>query len=486
MFRGNGVARSRKRHSLLPLTVLVALTGCGGDGGSSQPEVNLAPVFTSATALTVTENATGSIYQAAATDQNGDALTYSTTGGADAARFTISATGQLSFVTPPNYDLPADAGGVNSYQVQIAVSDGKTSTPLTLVVTVANSKEGIAVRRVGTGFVDPVAISPISDVAVLVAEKNGALYLLNPQTGGKTLLVQIADVGTVGVTALAAAPTFASDGRFFVMYTNRFGGLILNQYQRNPAGPTVPSNFGPLLAITAPQYAGGGWIGFDATGVLLAATGDAGGAGDPTGSAQDDTSRLGKLLRFAVNPDPFAGASPQFFIISTVAKGFHQANGGSVFAGGILLADHGQDTAEELDLIPAGSVGGNYGWPFKEGSRIVRGTPPVGLIEPVLEYFRDSGLRRGARIVGGASGPAAIASLRNQYVFADAGGAILAIDAGQITAGTTRASSVLERRDADFAPDAGAITRPVAVSAGPGGTLFILDGSGDVFRVDGG
>ena len=465
------------------------LSACGGDGSTQPPPPNQLPpnqppVFSSAAAASVVENVTGAVYQAAASDPDGDSVTYSLVGGADAARFTMSASGQLSFVSSPNFDLPSDADANNVYEIQIGASDSKASTTLALSLTVTNSKEGVAVHRIATGFASPVAIAPISSTAMLVAEKAGAVYLLNPETGTKALLVQIANVGTVGVTALAAAPTFATDGTFYAMYTTPNGRLVINRYLRNPAGPTVPDNFGPALAVSAPQYAGGGWLGYDASGALLAATSDAGGTGDPSGSAQDDASRLGKLLRIVPNPDPYAGASPVFFLVSTMAKGFHQPNGGSQFGNSLLLADHGQDVAEELDLVSSAS-GSNFGWPFKEATRTVIANPPAGLIDPVLEYFRSTGLRTGQAIIGGAMGPSAVASLRNQYILADGSGAIFAVGTSFLSAGTTASADVVERRDADFAPDAGTITHPVAITAGPGGTLFILDADGDVFRVDG-
>jgi glucose/arabinose dehydrogenase len=461
-----------------------ALAGCGGgsDGSSvSQPIANTPPVFSSATTISVVENLTGAIYQAAANDPDGGPLIYTISGGMDAARFAIAASGQISFNAAPNYDLPIDTDADNVYQVQISASDGRASTTLALAVTVTNSKEGISVQRVATGFSDPAAISPISDTAMLVAEKGGAVYLLNLQTGTKSLLVQVADGAKVGVVAMVAAPTFAADGIFFVMYTQS-DFFSIERYLRNRGGPTVPDNSGRLLTINAPQYAGGGWLGYDASGTLLAATGDAGGSGD---SAQDDTSRLGKMLRITPNADPYAGATVVFFSVSTVAKGFHRPNGGSQFGNGILIADRGKDVAEELDFVAQGTTMGNFGWPFKEGTSTVRSNTAAGLINPVLEYFRATGLRRGQAIVGGAVGPSAIPSLSNQYVLADGSGAIFTIDKSSIAGGATRSGDMLERRDADFAPDAGTIDRPVEIKAGPAGTLFILDGDGEIFRVGG-
>ena len=489
MFNLKKCAIMRTHAIAAPILILGALSACGGGSGGSnappEPIGNQPPVFSSAATATIVENSTAPAYQAVASDPNSDPLTYSIAGGADGARFTISATGQLSFVTPPNYDLPTDADGNNIYQVQIAASDGKASTALALSVTVTNSKEGVAVHRVAAGFTNPVAMSPVSATAMLVAEKGGAIYLLNLETGTKSLLIQIDNVGAVGVTAMAAAPTFAANGTFFVMYTTQYGYLVINRFLRNPAGPTVPDNNGPLLGISAPQYSGGGWLGYDSSGILLAATGDAGGTTDSTGSAQDTTSRLGKLLRLAPNPDPYAGATAVFFLVSTIAKGFHQPNGGSQFGNSILLADHGQDVAEEIDLVTPGTSVTNFGWPFKEGTRTLGNATATDLVDPVVEYFRTTGLRTGKAIIGGAAGPSAVASLRNQYVFGDGGGAIFAINTAAITAGTTRPADAIERRDADFAPDVGTIDHPVAITSGPGGALFILDADGEVFRVDG-
>jgi len=477
--------RGRYRCALSFLA-LGLLSACGGGGSSTTPAVNRPPIFSSATTASIVENSTALAYQATATDPDGDALTYSIVGGADAGRFTITPAGQLGIATAPNFDLPADTDGNNVYEVQISVSDGKVAASLALAVTVINSKEGISVRRVATGFVSPAAIARIDDTAMLVAEKTGAVYLLNPQTGTKAPLVQIANVGGVGVTAIAASRTFASDGTFFAMYATATGFLVVNRYLRDPLGQTVPDGSGPILAVNAPQYEGGGWLGFDAAGALLAATGDAGGSGDPTGSAQDDTSRLGKVIRITPNPDPFAGASPIYFLLNTIAKGLHQPNGGSQFGNAVLITDHGQAMAEEIDFLPFGGSVQNYGWPFNEGTFAVRGTPPVAVIDPVVQYLRGAGPRSGQEIVGGAIGPSAVASLRNQYVFADGSGAIFTLASASIQQGTTLAGAMFERRDADFAPDQGVIDHPVAITGSPTGSMYILDADGEIFRVDAG
>jgi hypothetical protein len=68
----------------------LALAGCGGGGGGGggppPPPANRAPAFTSAGTASVPENSSGTIYTATANDADGDALTFSLSGGADQTR----------------------------------------------------------------------------------------------------------------------------------------------------------------------------------------------------------------------------------------------------------------------------------------------------------------------------------------------------------------------------------------------------------------
>ncbi|OQX12483.1 MAG: hypothetical protein BWK73_14855 [Thiothrix lacustris] len=89
---------------------------------------NLPPLMTShagaATATVKVEESKTLVMVATATDPNGEALTYSISGGADAALFKINAaTGLLEFITAPDYELPKDADKNNQYAVVISVTD---------------------------------------------------------------------------------------------------------------------------------------------------------------------------------------------------------------------------------------------------------------------------------------------------------------------------------------------------------------------------
>jgi Ca2+-binding RTX toxin-like protein len=90
--------------------------------------VNATPVITSngggvTASVSIPENSTA-VTTVTATDPDGQTVGYSIAGGADSAFFGIDATGALAFITGPDFETPADAGGNNVYDVTVQVSDG--------------------------------------------------------------------------------------------------------------------------------------------------------------------------------------------------------------------------------------------------------------------------------------------------------------------------------------------------------------------------
>ena len=105
------------------------------------------PVITSngggpTAAVNVAENTTA-VTTVTATDADASAsLTYSISGGADAALFAINpTTGALSFVSAPNAENPTDAGGNNVYDVTVQASDGTNTDTQAIAVTVTDVNE---------------------------------------------------------------------------------------------------------------------------------------------------------------------------------------------------------------------------------------------------------------------------------------------------------------------------------------------------------
>ena len=115
------------------------------------PVENKPPKLDSFVALSHPENALD-VAIVAATDTNGDTLSYSITGGADAALFTLnSQTGQLSFKTAPDYENPLDADKNNVYQVILTASDGSLTATQTMEVTITDLVENVAPDIISNG-----------------------------------------------------------------------------------------------------------------------------------------------------------------------------------------------------------------------------------------------------------------------------------------------------------------------------------------------
>jgi hypothetical protein len=79
------------------------------------------PVITSAASASTLENTAGTVYIALADDPDSPNVTFFISGGADAGLFTIDATtGELLFLTSPDYEAPTDSDTNNIYEVEIA------------------------------------------------------------------------------------------------------------------------------------------------------------------------------------------------------------------------------------------------------------------------------------------------------------------------------------------------------------------------------
>jgi pectin methylesterase-like acyl-CoA thioesterase len=145
--------------------------GGGGGGGGGAPADTTDPVFTSNDAFNVEENTT-TVGTVVATDNA--AVTYTISGGEDAAAFAIDGTtGALSFNTAPDFETPTDTGGNNEYLVEVTATDaaGNTATQ-DIEVTV----EDITVKNVRTGE-NYTSIQDAIDAAI-----NGDELLLDGQT----------------------------------------------------------------------------------------------------------------------------------------------------------------------------------------------------------------------------------------------------------------------------------------------------------------
>ena len=100
------------------------------------------PEITSGSSFSVDEGAT-EVATLRATDGDTPAanLTWSISGGDDAAKFAVTAAGALSFAAAKDYETPDDAGADGVYEVTVQVSDGGRTDSADLTVTLTNVNE---------------------------------------------------------------------------------------------------------------------------------------------------------------------------------------------------------------------------------------------------------------------------------------------------------------------------------------------------------
>ncbi|NVK82999.1 MAG: putative Ig domain-containing protein, partial [Cytophagia bacterium] len=125
----------------------ITLTADDGNGGTDQQSFTItindvtAPVFTSSGTASFTENASGTVYTALATDVG--SITYSLGTSVDEEFFTIdSNTGEITFLSSPDFENPLDGDANNSYVLIVKATDAATNeSTLELMVTVSDVDE---------------------------------------------------------------------------------------------------------------------------------------------------------------------------------------------------------------------------------------------------------------------------------------------------------------------------------------------------------
>lgn len=169
-----------KFTSIFFVAALPFLAACGGGSGSSTASAppppiaqtpNLAPVFNSPTAATMTENSTDSFYVVGASDPDSNSSpTMSLSTAGDSAFFGLDlSTMALSPLAALDYETPADDDGDNVYNVVLTATDSEgLSESLTVAVTVTDVAD------------DPVNLAPVFSsptAATLIENSTDSFYV---------------------------------------------------------------------------------------------------------------------------------------------------------------------------------------------------------------------------------------------------------------------------------------------------------------------
>jgi glucose/arabinose dehydrogenase len=308
---------------------------------------------------------------------------------------------------------------------------------------------GSAVRVVDTGATldQPIAIAPAPEGdSLLVAQRGGVVAEAVPrgdllEVADEPVIDLTEDVGSTdgerGLLGLAVAPDGA---HLYASYTRAEDGASrVDEFDlaRTDTGWRAdPSTRRTLVAVDQP-YANhnGGNLAFGPDEMLYLGLGDGGAGGDPEGRAQDPSTLLGKLLRLDPTAEPpvpadnpFVGDDPLGARDEIWATGLRNPWRFSFDAdtGDLWIGDVGQDSTEEIDLLPAADGGGrgaNLGWDLYEGDQAFDDADPAPgaasegpFVPPVFTYGHD----QGCSVTGGVVYRGdAIAELRGTYLYSD-------------------------------------------------------------------
>ncbi len=304
---------------------------------------------------------------------------------------------------------------------------------------------------------DPVlAISPKGDTARLfIVTKGGRIRIVKDgsllSTSFLNLSTKVSSGSEQGLLGLAFHPSFASNRRFYVDYTNLSGNTVVREYKASASNPDVvePGSGRTIIKIKQPfSNHNGGMIAFGKDGYLYIGTGDGGSAGDPGNRAQDKDKLLGKMLRIDVNgttrkkhyripaSNPYVGRPGRNEIWQRGLRNpWRWSFDRSTDA--LWIGDVGQARYEEVDRVKWTSSGPgkgvNWGWHVMEGNHCYHpasGCNKSGKKRPLAEYSHSSNGR--CAITGGyVYRGSAIPALRGWYVYGDyCSGEVWAVSAG--------------------------------------------------------
>ena len=297
----------------------------------------------------------------------------------------------------------------------------------------------VAIQPFATGFTSPVEIThPANDSRLFVVQQGGLIRILNSnQTINATPFLNLSTListgGERGLLGLAFHPNYATNGFFFVNYTNTSGSTVIAKYSVS-TNPNIANTTGTILMTILQPFSNhnGGTLKFGPDGFLYIGMGDGGSGGDPGNRAQNINDNLGKMLRIDVNStvapfytspssNPYVGIAGNDEIWAIGMRNpwkfsFNRLNGD------LWIGDVGQNAVEEINKVasPLPNTGLNFGWRCYEGSVAYNtsGCVPVGnLTMPVAEYQHSTG---GCSITGGYFYTGSMyPNFQNKYFFAD-------------------------------------------------------------------
>ncbi|MCB9849324.1 MAG: PQQ-dependent sugar dehydrogenase [Phycisphaerales bacterium] len=363
----------------------------------------------------------------------------------------------------------------------------------------------LTTERVASGLSGPLFVtSPPGDTnRLFIVEQAGRIKIL---TGGSVLGTPFLNIvsiissgGERGLLGLAFDPDYATNGFFYVNYTNTSGNTVVARYTvtGDPATSNTANAGSAVILKTIVQPESnhnGGCLQFGPDGMLYVGVGDGGGGNDQHGSignGQNTGTLLGKMLRLDVDngpnyipsDNPFVGAGDPLDEIWAIGLRNPWRFSFDRATGDMYIADVGQGAREEVDFQPASSTGGeNYGWRCMEGTACTGMTGCTcnapALTLPIHEYTHGGTPFRCSISGGYVYRGSAIPGLQGTYFYAD-------YCSAQIWSFRYNGSvlSEFQERTTELTPNISTIDSVVSFGEDGSGELYIVDIGGEVFKI---
>ncbi len=284
-----------------------------------------------------------------------------------------------------------------------------------------------------TGMASPIGLEFPDDSSgrMFVIEQEGRIRIIeNGQMLDPPFLDIIPKVDSQGneqgLLGLAFHPNFKQNPYVYVNYIDVNGNTVIARFTAN-GNIADPNSEKDLLRVQQPfSNHNGGQMVFGPDGYLYMGLGDGGSEGDPHGNGQNKNVLLGKILRIDVdhgdpysipanNPFASGGGRPEIWEYGLRNPWRFSFD---VPTGNLYIADVGESTWEEVDVVPANAGGLNFGWNYYEGMHPYAGQPPAGVnfTFPVTEYSHAAG---GCAIIGGHVYRGAMTEWQGVYFYGD-------------------------------------------------------------------